>query len=92
MRRGGFVLLVLLLERFPLLPHLTGFFRARVEDDLEAALQSIGGKAGDLVLRHPVIGVLRMVAEEVDRVEFALGGADAAADALIGIDDRGAAA
>ena len=55
--------------------------------DLNRALQSILAQARELLLVFDHRGALRAVAIQMDGVKRALGGAQAAADALVGIDD-----
>ena len=67
-------------------------FRQGLLDDLHLTLGGVGTDGLELVLGRDHLAVLRTHALEVDGIEFALGRADAAADALIRIDNAAAAA
>ena len=71
---------------------LLPFFCKLLFEDLHFALGNIGTHRFELVLRRNHRAVLRTVALEVNRVKLALRGADAAADALIRINDTSSAA
>ena len=60
--------------------------------DLDAPLDHVGQDGLHLVLAGVHGAALRALPVQVDGVEGALGGADAAADALVGVHDAGAAA
>lgn len=60
--------------------------------DFDRTLQSVLAEAGELLLVFDHRGALGAVAIQMDGVKRALGGAQAAADALVGVDDRGTAA
>ena len=64
-----------------------------LDGDGARLLRDVRQQRGDTLLAgHEALGSLRMVALEVDRVEHAARGAQAAADAAVRIDDRHAAA
>ena len=62
------------------------------EFDLDGTLERVLAQAGELLLVFDHRGALGAISIQVDGIERALGGAQTAADALVGVDDRGTAA
>ena len=61
-------------------------------DDLDLALCGIGADGLQLILSGDHLAVLRAGALQVDGVKLALGGADTAADTLVGVNYAASAA